>query len=329
MNVDQIIARIFAGKASQEELDALQAWKAEAQDNIAAIKEMQSIDTVVSELADYHDYDVDSAWESMSQIVQNPSEGSDSIATQKEAKTAEPKVVKMPWLRYVAAACVLMLVAVVGWQIGASEPDSGTQSYVATDGMLNATLDDGSMITLDEGSELTAVGERAVSLEGRGYFEVAKSATEQFTVQLPQGKVTVLGTKFTIDAKQGSTRLYVSEGSVRFDHESRKVVLTAGDLLTLENGEIIKVKSDGQAEEFWRVHKLTFRNRMLQSVVSTLNQLYDKKIVIDNLKTVADCKVNTTFDSESIEEILAELKQTLGLKFHLVGETIHIVDANC
>lgn len=328
MNVDQIIARIFAGKASQEELDALQSWKSEAQDNIAAIKEMQSIDTVVNELSDYHDYDVDAAWDNMSQIVGNTSDVVKPSQDKPVPKALADKVVKMPWLRYVAAACVLLLVGIVGWQVGATEPDR-TSSYMASDGMLNATLEDGSLITLDKGSELTAVGDRAVSLQGRGYFEVAKSASERFTIDLPQGKVTVLGTKFTIDAQQGSTRLYVSEGSVRFDHESRKIVLTAGDLLTLENGEIIKVKSDGQAEEFWRVHKLTFRNRMLQSVVATLNQLYDKEIVIDDLRSAADCKVNTTFDSENIEEILAELKQTLGLKFHLIGETIHIVDANC
>jgi len=68
---------------------------------------------------------------------------------------------------------------------------------------------------------------------------------------------------------------------------------------------------------------------MLQPVISTLNTVYGRDIIIDDLKAVAKCKVNTTFDNETIEEILAELKQTLGLKFHLIDDKIHIVSANC
>ena len=327
MNVDQIIAKVFAGKATQEELAALKTWKTEAEENIAAIKEMQTINAVVSELPDYEDFDVDTAWASMSAQINADSSSTEPTAPADTVQTT--KVRKMSWYQAVAAACIVMLVAVVGWQQLSGNDNSADEVYTATDQQLDTTLEDGTAVVLDKGGELTSLGHRAVRLRGRGYFEVEKAASDQFTIDLPEGKVTVLGTKFTIDAQQGKTTVFVSEGSVRFDHNSRKVLLQKGDLLTLSNGEIIKVKSDGQEAEFWRAHKLTFRNKMLQPVISTLNTVYGRDIIIDDLKAVAKCKVNTTFDNETIEEILAELKQTLGLKFHLIDDKIHIVSANC
>jgi|GEM_PF-5567094 len=82
MNIDQIIAKVLAGKASQEELSALDTWKKEAQDNILAIKEMQSIDSTIEQTAEYKEYSVDDAWS----VMQTKMDTTETTITQTEAK---------------------------------------------------------------------------------------------------------------------------------------------------------------------------------------------------------------------------------------------------
>jgi len=62
MNIDQIIAKVFSGKATQEELEALNTWKSEAQENIKAIKEMSDIDAALNDIDNYKEFDLDQAW---------------------------------------------------------------------------------------------------------------------------------------------------------------------------------------------------------------------------------------------------------------------------
>ncbi len=318
MDINQIIAKVLAGKASQEELEALNIWKQEAKDNIKAIQEMKAIDTVMSDLGDYKSYDVEDAWSKVKPNIEV------------ETQTQTTKIVKLPWLRTAAAACGILLLSLIGWQWSSMDYDQISEStYVSTQKVLDATLDDGSVVKLDKNTTLTSAASRSVELDGKAYFDIAKSKTSQFVVGLPQGKVTVLGTKFTIDTRNHTTIIYVSEGTVRYDYGKRKVTLHAGDKLTLSDGDLVKVKSDGENINFWMLHKLSFRNESLTSVVRTLNKHYDKKVVIDDIGKANKCMVNTTIQDESIDEILSELAKTLGLKFHLIDGTLHIVESNC
>jgi len=158
---------------------------------------------------------------------------------------------------------------------------------------------------------------------------VAKSETEQFVLETHTGSITVLGTQFTVDTRSNRLQIFVSEGTVRYDHGNRHIVLEVGDMLSLNDGDILKVKSDGKEVTSWLPQKLSFRNERLAVVIEKLSEHFGQEIVIDNHNKVKNCRVNTSFQKETIEQILNELTLTLGLKYQRKGEILHIVDASC
>ena len=320
MNIDQIIAKVLAGKASQEELSALDTWKKEAQDNILAIKEMQSIDSTIEQTAEYKEYSVDDAWS----VMQTKMDTTETTITQTEAK-----VVSFQWMKMAVAACTVFLLAFVGWNYVSGDGAFSPESYASAEIGLDATLIDGSNIKLDVNSVLDTKSERAVALEGRAFFKVAKSPDDQFTVQLPEGKITVLGTEFVVDTRQREEKIFVVEGKVRYEHEKRKIDLTAGELLVLKDGDIMKVMSEGNEMTLWMESKLAFRDKPLTDVIKSLEIHFGRKIIVDDVKAMKKCRVNTTITNETLEDILNELSLTLGLKYHTIDNTIHIVQSNC
>ena len=325
MNIDQIIGKVLAGKASNEELNALDAWKMEAEENITAIKEMQAIDSVIGDLKAYKNYDVDSAWEQLGVQESNKAEG-----VEKSKSTTEGKVVPMAWFRRAAAACAVVIMGIVGWQlISDSDVDINKTTIVSTDEQIETGLEDGSVVKLDQKTTIIATGARSVNLQGRAFFDIAEDKNQEFTIQLPAGTITVLGTEFIVDTRNGDIQIFVEEGKVRYQHNGRKVVLVAGDRLIMHDGDITKTVSDGKSMTSWLTTKLAFRNESLSTVVESLSERFDVKMVIDDKKSTANCRVNTTINNESFEEVLNELSITLGLKYQNIDNVIHVVDSNC
>lgn len=327
MNIDQIIAKVLAGKATSEELSALDTWKQEAQDNIKAIKEMQAIDTAVIDIKEYKTFDVDAAWKQFEH-------GMEKAATepvQERSTDKSAKLFNMALLRNVAAACAVIALGVFGWQwmSDSNLAKDSNAPLVSSEKILDSKLADGSAVKLDKHTTLTPTGTRAVVLEGRAFFDIIRDEKNQFTVELPAGNITVLGTEFVVDTRDGDIQIYVQEGKVRYEHKGRKVELNAGDRLIMHGGDITKTVSDGKAMTSWLNKKLAFRNEPLTTVVQSLSERFGTKIVIDDLKSTSKCKVNTTIQNESFEEVLNELSVTLGLKYHNIDNVIHIVHSDC
>lgn len=324
MNIDQIIAKVFSGKATQEELAALNVWKAEAEENIKAIKEMQSIDQTLEDTADYKEYDVDAAWTAMENSMA-------STSTEQQEQTASGKVVKLSWMKQAAAACAILILSIVGWQMYTSTDTTRTDAtyLTAAEEVLSHTLSDGSMVTLDTASTLQQIDSRSVRLSGRAYFDIAQKEGKQFTIATAAGRVTVLGTRFTVDTRPAHFSIFVTEGKVRYDFRTHKIELTAGDRLTMYDGDPLVVKANATDMNSWMSPKLRFQDEPLSAVVPQIMARYGKTIVIDNPKTVAKCRVNTTFSTETFADVLNELSATLGLKYHNIDGVIHIVASTC
>ncbi len=106
------------------------------------------------------------------------------------------------------------------------------------------TLSDGTIVTLDSGSEIFYPEEfgktREVSLNGEAYFEVNKDSVRPFIVEANQGKVEVLGTKFNIRSWKKTKRVHlaVSEGKVSFMNNlnhTDTVFITAGKYSVIDS----------------------------------------------------------------------------------------------
>ncbi|MBC7822231.1 MAG: FecR domain-containing protein, partial [Planctomycetaceae bacterium] len=79
------------------------------------------------------------------------------------------------------------------------------------------TLPDGSVLSINEQSRVTIVGERRVKLlVGEVFVEVVPfESSERFVVETPHRTVTALGTKFVVKAHDRATNVVVTQGKVR------------------------------------------------------------------------------------------------------------------
>ena len=119
---------------------------------------------------------------------------------------------------------------------GGSHPDSGTgraepsSSHAAIQRVKpgetlttgprekrRVTLPDDSVLSINEQSRVTIVGERRVKLlAGEVFVEVVPfESAERFVVETPHRTVTALGTKFVVKAHDRATNVVVTQGKVR------------------------------------------------------------------------------------------------------------------
>src|SRR5690606_28466843 len=69
------------------------------------------------------------------------------------------------------------------------------------------TLDDGSVVKLATGAEIDITGSRAlIVVSGKVVFDVQRDPDNPFVVEVPDGNVEVLGTRFLVDVDDGLTR---------------------------------------------------------------------------------------------------------------------------
>ena len=100
------------------------------------------------------------------------------------------------------------------------------------------SLRDGSIVRLNENSELHFANTRKLELaDGQVWSGVAKSDAP-FTVATSAATVTALGTRFDISRRQGKEKLVVFEGSTQVRGSSGEAVVHSGEGLDIEDGKL-------------------------------------------------------------------------------------------
>ena len=320
MSLENIISKFLLNKTDQLELDQLKAWQAEGQDNVRALEDMQKIFSL--DMSGYKSYNTQSAWGKI-----------ESKISQEEPENSDTKVFQLKrWIMSGAAIIALLAASTFVWQKYTTE--NYETHYVTTTIGEAANLPDNSIVSLDKGTTLDIVSDdfsqdRALSLTGRAFFEVAKDKQHPFTVTLPQGKITVIGTQFSISAKDKVEEIYVTEGHVRYDIADRSFDLRAGDFIKVLDGDVIKVAMKDANYLSWKNGKLVLDDVNITTAAKNLATHYHAKITLSPEVAVKACKISTTLDQETLTEALEELSILLSLKYKIVGDQIIISDINC
>ncbi len=145
-------------------------------------------------------------------------------------RVARPSADAPLWRVYAlgVAASLALLVAVGLWL------NPATTRYSTTEQTRTVALADGSTVTLAPHTTLD-VGEgwpaaRTVRLDGAARFEVAHDPTHPFSITTQQATVTVLGTVFTVKARDAkATSVNVERGRVAVEHGAARVELVADE----------------------------------------------------------------------------------------------------
>ncbi len=229
-----------------------------------------------------------------------------------DATESKPKVKRLSFWKYAAAAVVALMVA------------SGAFAYLYTTtetavrgSHLAVTLPDGSSVNLNAESELKYkpywwFAARDVSLNGEAYFEVKKG--NKFTVKSCANTVRVLGTSFNIFARMDKYNVTCLTGKVEVTSNSNNVLLTPNMQAVLQNGRLKVTENTDAAQSIgWTQNKFTFIGVPLTDVVQEIERQYDIHVIttskLDYLYTGNFSK------TKEPEEVLQIIGKPFGITF--------------
>ncbi len=196
-------------------------------------------------------------------------------------------------------------------------------------------LPDGSVAWLNAGSRLVYPSsfkrkkERVVELDGEGYFEVEKNASQPFYVRVQDITVKVLGTTFNVSAYPKDPILTVAlvEGSVHlFKDEEQEALAT---LVPNQVGSYqrkdhqLTVSNEKSLNSFvaWKEGKLLFENEPLEQVLLKVSRKYNVDYVMED-KELLDYHITGTFMYETLEEFLMVIRLTSPIEYRIVSGEI-------
>ena len=191
-------------------------------------------------------------------------------------------------------------------------------------------LSDGTLVHLNSGSSLRypvnflSGGPRQVFLSGEAYFDVAKSESDPFIVNIDELDVKVLGTQFNVSAygEDEFIDVVLVEGAVGL----RKKDQLQADVVKLSPGQkgsykqvsesIIVNEVDTSLYISWMQGHLVFRDLTFNNILKKLERHYNVEII--NFNEVLGNEVfNARFDSVAIEEVLGYFNDIHSIDFRI------------
>lgn len=176
-------------------------------------------------------------------------------------------------------------------------------------------LPDGSRVTLDAGTHLTAeIGAARRSLrllEGRAFFAVEHHADRPFVVRAGAVGITALGTQFDVRTDGSGQRVHLVEGrvSVAIDGAaSAPIVMEPGQRMIVRNG-VAEVSATNMDEALnWQQGFATFENQTLSDVAKELNRYGGGTLVVRDPR-IAGLRVTGVFRTGDAERFGSTLEQ--------------------
>jgi transmembrane sensor len=185
-------------------------------------------------------------------------------------------------------------------------------------------LTDGTKIWLNRNSQIRYPKQfnkdnRTIMLKGEAYFEVARDKNKPFIVILENTKITVLGTKFNINANGPKTTVSVSEGKVAFTSSKNNSV----QLILTQNKEGIFDKSNGEMFQknidvnylSWKTNKYIFNREPVFKILDVLAEDYNFTYEIKS-NDLRENLITATFDDVPFNDIIESIGMSIDARVH-------------
>jgi ferric-dicitrate binding protein FerR (iron transport regulator) len=286
-----MIIAALTGRASEEELGALAAWRARSRAND---EEYRSLARLWLAAGDVRGVPPDGAppvpdaGVILARAERARIEGRPAPA---RAATHTGRARLGAWAAAGLAASLVVGFGLGRW-ISTTPPEPFGLEALMTDPteVVTVTLADQTVVRLGPESTLRfprSDGAREVALVGRAFFTVASDPARPFRVRLPSGDIEVLGTRFDVQSRDQNLEVAVVEGQVR--------VQAHGARLDLEANEVARVPREGVPEvlrvedpyEFidWLGRFLAFESTPVGEVASEFERRFGIRIeVADELR---------------------------------------------
>ncbi len=236
----------------------------------------------------------------------------DSFEEQAEAKTI---VRRLPIVRYVAAASVILLLGlttVLRFYSESYETNAGER--------LAVNLPDGSTVELNAETTLKYYPlwwniERRLQMTGEAFFDVEKG--NRFVVKSENGKTRVLGTSFKIYSRNEDYRVNCITGRVQVKAAKGKVILHPNEKAILVDGRGLKISQGKNTEvstRSWKDGKFFYTKYPLKKVMEEIERQYKVEIAIDD---TFDFLYTGDFskEEESIDDVMYKVVKPFSLTY--------------
>jgi len=223
-----------------------------------------------------------------------------------------------------AIAAALAFGFFLDWpQLRPPDPVTERAPYVPSQQFSRQLLADGTTVKLNDDAEVTVLyspSERRVRLDsGEGFFIVTKDPLRPFIVEVGGVEVRAVGTAFNVSLESEEIEVLVAEGTVsvasQLDLKMDALQVSNPQVTLLDALETatIPLEAEFQAPDVgsvsahelrydlgWQRGVITFENQLLSEIVSELNIINEKQLVIGD-DTVASMRFSGTIHSDNLE----------------------------
>jgi ferric-dicitrate binding protein FerR (iron transport regulator) len=190
---------------------------------------------------------------------------------------------------------------------------------------VNLLLPDGTNVWLNARTKLTYPvsfnrKERAMTLEGEGYFEVAKDQEKPFIVHTSKGTVVALGTTFNIEDYAGKDKfeatLISGKASVTsLADPSKEILLTPDKKTAWRDGKLYVEQVDDYTPYRWIEGLICFRNESFMQIMKDFEKYYGVNVSVKNQIVLKYFYTGKFRHTDGIDYALRVLQKDIRFKY--------------
>ncbi|SFW79191.1 FecR family protein [Chitinophaga sancti] len=235
-----------------------------------------------------------------------------------------------------AAACLLGTFLYINWSKKPENTNLVANIPAAASENRFIYLPDSSKVVLHPGSKIDYQqngSNRVVTLEGEAYFDIASHPAQPFIIHTGRVSTTVLGTSLNIKTwSTDSVSVSVISGKVQVtDARQQKTILTPNQQVVYNQhtNNIQQVKIIPASVIAWAKSDMQFQDMPYGQLAERLDRRYDVNIVFKN-PALQHCPITGRFSgTESLNEVLDILSQTMGTTYTINGRTVELDGTAC
>ncbi|MEM7161017.1 MAG: FecR family protein [Bacteroidota bacterium] len=229
-----------------------------------------------------------------------------------------PKKPKRTW-RYLTAAAAILLFGFALFFM-----NSKGEKFIAQEST-SIVLPDQNNVFLFKGSEIKFEKrdeQSFIQLSGGAIFEVAKGS--DFVVETSKGKISVLGTVFSVE--EGLEHIFVNctEGKVKFEDAERSEEIEKGEGLSIGPKHMTKRSLNLMELESRKKGELFFSEMPLEEVIFQLERAYDIKV--QSSINLAGKKYSGNFSTSNLKQALELVCFPMNLDYKINGSVVKLYE---
>ncbi len=246
-------------------------------------------------------------------------------ARMEREKRATPTRLLFTRTRAIAAVLIIVVGSWLAYTLLNQNKSISLQSEAE---VLTQKLPDGSTVILNKHSSFTYPAKfngdtRMVKLNGEAFFKVMANRQKPFIIDANGVTVQVVGTSFNVRSSREQTQVIVETGKVKVSRLDKSIVLLPGERVDIASNSNVLAKetNKGKLYNYYYSNELVCEKTPLHELVQVLNQKFDANIAIGNPK-LEDLPISTTFNNNSLNEILTVIHETFNVEVERKGKQI-------